>query len=145
MRNELQEFLDEAYGDGFTTIMAWVKSRCFNWGFLKGSFPRGCVPSDCDGEIEINGHFLRFEMKYENCVRLDQMATGQRRQLHSLLNTGYFTVFIVGHDERHDTKCVRIWEKTPRGIKESYRPDCNNDDLRRLCETWVKRVENIMP
>ena len=145
MRNELQEFLDEAYGDGFTTIMAWVKSRCFNWGFLKGSFPRGCVPSDCDGEIEINGHFLRFEMKYENSVRLDQMATGQRRQLHSLLNTGYFTVFIVGHDERHDTKCVRIWEKTPRGIGQIYRHDYNNDDLRNLCETWVKRVENIMP
>ena len=145
MRNELQEFLDEAYGDGFTTVMAWVKSRCFNWGFLKGSFPRGCVPSDCDGEIEINGHFLRFEMKHENSVRLDQMATGQRRQLHSLLNTGYFTVFIVGHDERHDTKCVRIWEKTPRGIGQIYRHDYNNDDLRNLCEKWVKRVENIMP
>ena len=89
MRNELQEFLDEAHGDGINTPLAWIKGRCFNWGFLKGSFPRGCVPSDCDGEIEINGHFLRFEMKHENCVRLDQMATGQRRQLHSLLNTKY--------------------------------------------------------
>ena len=141
----LQKFLDDAYEIGIRNPDKWLQGRCFNWGFLRGAFPRGCVPSDCDGEIEINGHFLRFEMKYETAVRTEEIATGQRRQLHSLLNTGYFTVFIVGHDERHDTKCVRIWEMTPRGIKDSYRPNYNNDDLRNLCETWVKRVENIMP
>lgn len=141
----LQKFLDDAYEIGIRNPDKWLQGRCFNWGFLRGAFPRGCVPSDCDGEIEINGHFLRFEMKYVDAVRKQRMGIGQERHLKALVKTGFFTVFVVGHDDKMECKCVRIWHQTPQGFTEKYKRECDNQEVFELSKNWSDYAEKIMP
>ncbi len=68
----------------------------FDWSWVEGIFPRGIMPTDVDGMIELHGHFFIFETKG---TEFTMVPRGQLYLIEALLRTGYFTVMIVWGDE----------------------------------------------
>lgn len=104
------EFLDACWNAGIKNPTAFLISKrpqVYDW--LKGVFPRGIVPTDIDGEVEINGHFLRLEFKDESALRNGAVAKGQLIALKRLTNTKFFTVFMIGTDIQGEPTCAQIF------------------------------------
>jgi len=138
---EIQDFLDSAYESGIRDPVKWMQSRglqMFHW--LKGAFPRNILPSDCDGEVEIGGHFLRLEFKSEGLVKCNQIPKGQMRQFKALVKTGIFTVFVAGHDQRGEVTCLRIISKKNGKPTEKYIEEITNDGMHKLCKQWAQQA-----
>lgn len=69
-----------------------------SWDWMRGSFPRGCMPSDLDGVVEINGHVLFIEQKRAGgCV-----SGGQARLLRVLERFPNAVVWLIRETERPD-------------------------------------------
>ena len=135
-KEQIQEYLDLCYDSGIRRPDIYLKSITGKlWGWLKGCFPRGILPMDVDGEVEINGFFLRLEKKHANCIRNKIMPNGQRRCIEGLLNTGKFTILLIGENDNEQPVCYQIWKR-----KEGKSPvfDCDQDDIRRFCGKWAE-------
>jgi hypothetical protein len=65
----------------------------FNWDWMRNLFPRGIMPMDFDGVIEIGGHFGVFETK-------DYGVPIPKGQYHTLSRLGaeWYVFFIEGKD-----------------------------------------------
>ena len=99
------------------------------YSYLLGAFPRGILPTDVDGEVELNGRYLRLEFKEEGLVRLSKYPAGQKKG---------FTLFLVGHDQAGKIKVLR-WVKP--GYVSAYETGvinpCNEERLAQACKRWA--------
>ena len=113
----------------------------FDW--LAGVFPRGVVPTDIDGFVELSGKFLVMEFKAESAVKADRMATGQRRAFQALQSTGLFTIFVIGLNKSFEPSHIRIMSSVEG--KASCLKKCDKASLRQLCFRWAQWVEKGCP
>ena len=104
---------------------------------LRGAFPGNIVPADIDGEVELNGKFLRLEYKHESEIRSCTIPSGHLRCFEALIRTGYHTVFLVGHDDSGNTTCLHIL--SGGGYADVIDP-CNDLKLKKECNKWAMRV-----
>jgi hypothetical protein len=102
------------------------------------AFPRDILPTDIDGEIELNGYFLRLEFKYEDCLREGRIPKGQAECFRALLSTGRFTIFYIGQNSFGETTCLQIWTQ---GNGPKIIDPCNNERLYQACSNWSKVVQ----
>ncbi len=110
--------------------------QVYNW--LKGCFPRGILPTDIDGEVEINGHFLRMEFKHESALRNGSLPKGQHMALRALIKTNAFTVVLIGTCDMGEPTCYEAWFENG---KISKLKDCDKDSLREFFSKWSKYAE----
>lgn len=108
----------------------------YDW--LKGAFPRGILPTDIDGEVEINGKFLRFEFKHESRIRNGAIPRGQQILFTNLTKTGFHTVFLIGFDSEGEPVCMQIY--WPNG-KLSKLEEVTKPQIRDYCERWARYAE----
>ena len=95
MKEELQSFLDRAYSMSMRNVENWIQGRglcVFDW--LNGAFPRGILPTDCDGEVEIKGQFLRIELKNESLLRGGLIPKGQVYLFNALVKSAFRCKFV---------------------------------------------------
>lgn len=137
------KFLDACFAAGIKRPDAFLLSKMpqvYNW--LKGCFPRGILPTDIDGEVEINGHFLRFEFKHENALRTGAIPKGQHSALCALVKAGLFTVLLIGVNDMGEPTCCEIWHHN--GVKTPLR-ECNKDFIRSVCVRWSEMAGKVKP
>ena len=113
--------------------MGWVKNRdtVTDWGeiLMGAQLPRGIQPSDIDGIVEINNHFLVMERKRAN----EKTKDGQRYLLEALARQPGFTVLEVVHGED--------------GVEEVYnygsdeRETTNPGDFIARVEAWAEKAD----
>jgi len=134
------KFVDDCYDAGMKDPVAFLISKMpkvFNW--LKGAFPRRILPTDVDGEVELNGHFLRLEFKSETALREGRIPKGQHRAFQGLLKTERFTVFLIGTNQMGDPTCLEIWR--PNGDVRKLE-DASKDVIFKTCEAWAKYAQS---
>lgn len=137
--DRVADFLDACFSAGIKQPEAFLIAKMpqvYSW--LKGAFPRGILPTDIDGEVEINGHFLRIEFKHESAIRNGRVPKGQHKALKALISTGKFTVLLVGTSDKGIPSCFETWY--PNGKVESLK-DCGPDDIWNLCNRWSAYAE----
>lgn len=135
----VSNFIEGCYRAGIKDPVSFLISKrpqVYDW--LKGVFPRGILPTDIDGEVEINGHFLRLEFKHESALRNGFVPKGQIRAFQRLQETGKFTIVIIGHNDVGDPTCRTIYfdngKRPPLG-------DCDKESLRTWFRKWSEYVE----
>lgn len=134
----VHDFLDKCYDSGIKDPVRFLIDKMPRlYGFLKGAFPRGILPTDIDGEVEINGYFLRIEFKHENALREGRIPKGQLKCFDSLRKTGLFTVFLAGHNSAGLITCLNIYTKT----KFLSIDPCDNDRFKLACTNWACKVD----
>jgi hypothetical protein len=138
--DRVMKFLDACYDAGIKRPEAFILSKMPQvYGWLKGAFPRGILPTDIDGEVEINGHFLRMEFKHESAMRNGRIPRGQHAALKALINTGRFTVLLVGTDDGGSPVCFEVWHHNGSitTLKEG-----GAKAIFDLCARWANFAEN---
>jgi hypothetical protein len=133
------KFIDACFDAGIKRPDLFILSKMpqvYNW--LKGSFPRGILPTDIDGEVEINGRFLRFEFKHEKALRNGAIPRGQYRAMRSLVETKYFTILLIGVNDMGDPTCCELW--LANGKVEKLK-DCYKLHIYKLCSQWSRYAE----
>lgn len=137
--DRVHNFLDACYSAGIKCPERFLIDKMPRvYGFLKGAFPRGILPTDVDGEVEVNGYFLRMEFKFEAALRDGRIPKGQKLAFERLLDTGKFTIFYIGHNDNGDVTCMQQWV---RGRSPHLIDPCDNQRLREACENWARKVE----
>ena len=132
-------FIDRCYESGIKDPIRFLLDKMPRvYGYLKGAFPRGILPTDIDGEVEINGQFLRLEFKHHEALRGGRVPKGQIRCFESLLDTGRFTVFLIGHDQAGAAELVHVWGSRGRKVFDP----CDNSKLYQLCSQWAHMAES---
>jgi hypothetical protein len=132
-------FLDSCYDAGIKRPEAFILSKMPQvYGWLKGAFPRGILPTDIDGEVEIKGSFLRMEFKHESAMRNGRIPRGQHAALKSLIATGKFTVLLVGTNDGGTPTCYEIWHHngTITPLK-----DADAATIYDVCSRWAAFAE----
>ncbi len=105
-------FLDACYEAGIKCPERFLQAKMPQvYGWLRGAFPRNILPTDVDGEVEINGYFLRLEFKHESALRNGRVPKGQLMCFKSLIETGKFTVMLIGTDEIGTVNCYELWTR----------------------------------
>lgn len=110
----------------------------WDYAFLEDCFSRRIRPSDIDGIVERNGHFLVLEAKLPG----GYVSEGQRIMLNELVRLPHRR-----HAGRPAFTVVVFWGKCPRkggaGVQEMQvwgddrgRQPATNDDLRAFCSMW---------
>lgn len=141
--DKVLRFLNACEEAGINNAEQFIISKMpqvFSW--MKGCFPRGILPTDIDGAVEINGHFLVLEFKHENRIRNGGIKAGQRRFLLALSRSGPFTVVVIGMNDTGDPTCCELWHYD--GSHQKMR-DCNREYLRRLFTRWSAHAEKKTP
>lgn len=142
--DRVDEFLNKCFRAGIKNPLAFILSKMpqvYDW--LTGAFPRGILPTDIDGEVEINGYFLRFEFKHEAALRNGRGKKGQLGLFRKLTETGKFTVFLVGVNDTGDPCCIEVYSaKEHRKLRDATR-----EQIRELCRRWAEKAErgNLEP
>lgn len=133
------KFLDACYDAGIKSPDAFLISKMPQvYNYLKGCFPRGILPTDIDGEVEINGHFLRLEFKHETALRNGRVPNGQMKALRGLIDTKRFTVMLIGTDDKSQPTCAQIWYEDGKIISKE---NCDVEWFRSKCSGWSKYAE----
>lgn len=138
--DKICDFLDSCARAGIKDPVRYLESKrvmVFDW--LVGCFPRKILPTDVDGEVEINGHFLRLEFKDQSALREGRMSKGQSFLFSKLAKTGLFTVFVIGVDESGMPTCAHVYGSDG---KLSKLIEVNRDIIRHWCSVWSQRSEN---
>lgn len=140
---EIASLLHECKRAGIKNPAAFLQSkRPIFFDFLRGAFPRGIMPTDIDGEVEIGGHFLRLEFKAEDIVRGTRGPRGQRKAFMRLIATRRFTVFIIGTDALDRPTCIEIFR--PNG-RWSPVEDADHAKVIALCRAWADYAGRTCP
>jgi hypothetical protein len=104
------------------------KDRLPDWGILDGCFPRGIRPSDIDGCVEINGHFLMLEWKPRNGF----LTRGQLLMFQGITaGTTRGQVVVIYGDPGVPAE-IEVWQRGNR----QFRQACDLAFLRWFCEQW---------
>ena len=137
--DRIANFIDACWDAGIKRPDLFILSKMpqvYNW--MKGCFPRGILPTDIDGEVEINGHFLRFEFKHENQLRNGAIPKGQYMALSRLVKAGLFTVMLIGVDDAGSPTCCELWHSNGKKVPLK---DCDREHIRQLCKRWSVYAE----
>lgn len=119
------------YPDNFFKSVASDFDGVFEWGYLAGAFPRGIMPMDWDGVVEINNNFLVFETKDVG----KEVPGGQLMALKRATKVGPFIVVILwGKKEPVEYQLIYKGE-----LRE--KKSCDKERIKRLCQAWVKWAE----
>lgn len=135
----VDRFINACFDAGIKRPEAFLMSKMpqvYNW--LKGAFPRGILPTDIDGEVEINGHFLRLEFKHDTALRNGRIPKGQHSALKALIGTGKFTVLLVGTNDKGEPTCFELW---CAGGKVTKLKECDSRKVYEVCERWAKHAD----
>ena len=139
---DTQSFLERCYQAGIRDPAAWLQSRGMGaFGWLKGAFPRGILPTDCDGEVEVKGQFLRLEFKSASKVRAGGIPKGQLYLFNSLIKTGVFTVFVAGHDDRGRVECCKVMRLIDGEPVTEFHDPLTTDEFHKMCGRWAESVD----
>ena len=128
-------FYDNCEKAGIRDPAAFLASKmpmCF--GYLKGCFPRGILPTDVDGEVEINGNWLRLEYKHENALRRGYLPKGQLKSFLKLTRICPFTVFYSGVSDCGEITELCIYRNGQLTKKIS---PCTTEEFKKLCKRWA--------
>jgi hypothetical protein len=112
------------------------KRRGMEWHFLSGCFDYGIMPTDVDGIVERNGHYLVFEEKQPGI----ELGVGQKRMLDDLNKNYGMTIFIIwGDTEVPYVEEMSIWR--PYGKVNVYQEGrqkikADIEFLRYKCRQW---------
>ena len=139
-------FLNDCMAVGIRDPLKFILSKQLKvYSYLKGAFPRGILPTDADGEIELNGEFLRLEHKYDYAIRNmspeNRALSGQTRSLYALVAGKGFTVVFVGENDQRPVTCVRVWKPDNGEVKEVWYPEGTEDTLRAVCGAWASKAD----
>ena len=109
----------------------------FNWDFLNFVFPRRITPTDIDGNVEINGHFLRFETKSPHIDTNLRDQAGQRLSIYRdvIMSSGRVIYLMIGKNEKtlSGFRVVSFWKNNLMiGNAKKYQ----SDDIIKFCQTW---------
>ena len=139
--DKIYRFLDECDKAGLRNPAEFLISKMpqvYSW--LKGAFPRGILPTDVDGEVEINGHFLRLEFKYDQAIRDGAIPKGQSMLFKALQRTKYFSILLIGIDgETGKPTCCQVYypgHSNPEPLK-----DVDQEGIFNMCARWAKYAE----
>jgi hypothetical protein len=134
----VHKFLDDCFKSGIKDPVRFLQDKMPRvYGFLKGAFPRGILPTDIDGEVEINGNFLRLEFKHESCLREGRIPRGQAMCFKALLQTKKFTIFYAGHNAMGEITCLQVW--TLKGVHVV--DPCDTARFYEACANWAKKAD----
>jgi hypothetical protein len=139
-------FLNDCMAVGIRDPLKFILSKQLKvYSYLKGAFPRGILPTDADGEIELNGEFLRLEHKYDYAIRNmspeNRALSGQTRSLYALVEGKGFTVVFVGENDQRHVTCVRVWKPDNGEVREVWYPEGTEDTLRAVCGAWASKAD----
>lgn len=106
----------------------------WDWGILKGCFGDTRIePTDVDGLVERNGHFLLLEAKAPGVP----VKQGQWWTFNALRNTGYFTIIVVW-GQTNAPEAMQVLYPPPLAAGPKKQADLN--DLRNVVSWWFARV-----
>ena len=132
----IMKFLDECFDAGIKQPEAFILSKMPQvYGWLKGAFGPKILPTDIDGEVEINGHFLRLEFKHECAMRNARIPVGQYRSLKALIPTGRFSILLIGTSDKGEPTCFEVWHHNGTISKLK---DGGRDEIFNLCKRWAE-------
>ncbi len=136
-QDRVMKFIDACYECGIRNPESFLISKMpmvYNW--LKGAFinPK-ILPTDIDGEVEVNGHFLRMEFKHDTAIKNGRIPEGQHRCFKALIKTGRFTIFLIGTDDQGEPSCLIIYYHTGK-IKDLS--VSSKSDIYEQCLGWTK-------
>jgi len=104
----------------------------FEWDYLEGVFPRGIMPMDWDGVVELEGNFLVFETKDVGI----EVPQGQLMALTRATKLAPITVIVIwGKKECNECQIIS------KGIQREKKVS-TNDDIRNICIKWVEFAQN---
>lgn len=103
-----------------------------SWDWLLGAFPRGIVPTDIDGLVEINDHLLFLEEKGAGVVS----PLGQRLALKALATRARTSVVHWRPGERTELE-VLMFDPDPSGWEPATRAE-----LRAWCASWARNADH---
>lgn len=137
--DRVMRFLDACFDAGIKRPEAFILSKMPQvYGWLKGAFPRGILPTDIDGEVEISGNFLRMEFKHESAMRNGRIPKGQYNALKSLIVTGKFTVLLIGTNDGGEPTCFEAWHHNGKITKLQ---DGDGKKVFDFCQRWADWAE----
>jgi hypothetical protein len=136
--NAIKRFLEDCDAIGIRNPARFLQGKFPKvFTHLRGAFPGNIIPTDIDGEVELNGKFLRLEYKHEAEIKSCSIPSGQLRCFEALIRTGYHTVFLVGHDDAGNTTCLHIM--AGGGYADVF-DQCDDAKLKQECNKWAMRV-----
>jgi len=106
-----------------------------DWTIL-APLPRGCIPSDIDGFLEINRHFLFLEAKGPG----GELSRGQEMALKRLADVDQITVLIVEWIPINNNTAKEITRVYP--IRHPSQIVMGLAGLKKLVEAWIEDVSN---
>ncbi|MGH9249745.1 MAG: hypothetical protein ACRD0W_09565 [Acidimicrobiales bacterium] len=113
----------------------WINSRAWDWAILKGCFGMtGIEPTDLDGLVERNGHYLLLETKDATEHGLD---VGQHITFSGLARDKDFTVIII-YGLRNQPERLTIFH--PGGGVDAAVPT-NLQDTRARITAWFAAAD----
>lgn len=107
--------------------------RLPDWGDIIAQFPRGIIPTDIDGMVEINGRFLFLE---EKSMPGASMSGGQQKALARLSHLPGVTVMVFRPGRHAELDVLEMNERGATG----FQPCDRADFLARIGE-WASRAE----
>jgi hypothetical protein len=142
IQNALPLFLKRCKEAGIKNPDKYLASKVpTTYSYLKGCFPYGTLPTDVDGEIEIDGHYLRLEFKEEAIVKNNTWRSAQKIAFLKLVEKKQFTLFLIGHDDRGAVTILR-WVKPAKynTYQTGIIDPCNEERLAQACKNWVSKL-----
>lgn len=104
-----------------------------NWDdILTGVFPRNIWPTDIDGMVEVNDHFLFMEQKGSGVSLTD----GQRMAFRRLSSRARITVLFLRPGATKDYNALVYDDQPARG----WEP-CSKHQLRAWLTRWARNAE----
>lgn len=116
-------------------------SGCFidslpSWDYFDGCFPRGIIPTDVDGMVEINGHFLFLEQKRSATA----IPTGQLKALQALSRLPRVHVALIRPGQRSGMQLLVLRDGSGTGWQ-----DVTQDDIRWWLAQWGDQADTGRP
>lgn len=129
------DFLESCERAGIRNAVSFLKSKVpmvYDW--LIGAFPRRILPTDIDGEVELNCQFLRFEFKHESILRDGRLPGGQAFLFLRLTKVAPFTVFLIGFNDNGSPTCMQIYFD---GKLHGKLEDIDKVGIFQKCQKWA--------
>lgn len=101
-----------------------------SWNDIAACFPRNIEPTDIDGMVEINGHFLFLEEKGE---KVGFTREGQRRALLELSRQPQTTVLIFRPGGTRGWQVLKLENGQGTGFR-----DCSRSQLLHWIQRWAR-------
>lgn len=110
-------------------------SSIWDWGPLRGCFPRGIAPTDIDAWVEIGGYFLVIEGKAPGVPLKDgQRFSFERMEGWNRTIPGLFTMIVIwGHADAGQIEQLQFWPSDPF--------PAGWNELRSYCTAWAECAE----